>query len=66
MLDTFPPGTRFLHPTQGECTVIRSTAKAVRYTFPARVPGFDTVHYATTPPGALSAVISAGVIRLLP
>lgn len=60
---TFPPGTRFRHPTQGVCTVYASTSKAVRYTFPSS-PGFSPNH-ATTTPGALSAVIDAGVIQLI-
>ena len=61
---TFPAGTRFRHPTQGECTVTRSSGKAVRYTFPARVPGFGP-QFATTSPHALAAVIGAGIIELL-
>ena len=60
----FPPGTRFRHPTQGMCTVYYATTKAVRYSFPGS-PGFPPNH-ATTTPGALAALIDAGVIRLIP
>jgi len=58
---TYPVGTKFLHPTQGICTVYASTAKAVRYTFPS-TPGFSPNH-ATTTPSALAAVVGAGVIQ---
>lgn len=63
---TYPPGTRFQHPGQGVCTVTAATAKAVRYSFPSPGgPGFPP-RYATTTPQALTAVIAAGVITLLP